>query len=388
MDKKENESKDKNKILDKKQIKNNNKSKENTPESNIEKEEIKEYDVFDKNESIKRSGIYLGYELRLIFRVFISLVFFIILIFLVKLLISLNTTNKEFYSENSSSSYSVCLLENKYYEETCLSENKQYLSYLVDNIQYVFSYNTAYNYKVSKKYEYNVDAHLKIFSQDNDSQVLYEKDYILMDTKELSDVNSVFTISDVVTIPFKQFNGFVNEYSNNYSILSNAEVTVNVNVNGKAVSTLTVPLGKQSFNIVKKDTNQNVSIDSHIKNKMKSSSTLYLIFVIITGFLFILSIVYLLYYIFKTFNHNDYKKYQNEVNKILKNYDRIIVEVKDYGNLFNDKTIVKVKSILELIDVRDTLDKPILHVKINSIKDGFYVEDKDKIYSFVMKSDY
>ena len=49
------------------------------------------------------------------------------------------------------------------------------------------------------------------------------------------------------------------------------------------------------------------------------------------------------------------------------------------------KTIIKVENFLELVDVRDTLDKPILHVKINSIKDGFYVDEGNKVYEFIMK---
>ena len=55
-------------------------------------------------------------------------------------------------------------------------------------------------------------------------------------------------------------------------------------------------------------------------------------------------------------------------------------------NLLIGKNIIKVESFLELVDVRDTLDKPIMHVKINNIKDAFYVDDHDKVYSFVMKS--
>ena len=108
---------------------------------------------------------------------------------------------------------------------------------------------------------------------------------------------------------------------------------------------------------------------------------------IIGGIIWKTLVIIITLFLFKYRRKNDdISKYKNELSKLLKNYDRIIVEVKDIGRLFDNKLIIKVDSFLELVDVRDTLDKPILHVKINNIKDGFYVDDGNKIYSFVMKS--
>ncbi len=49
------------------------------------------------------------------------------------------------------------------------------------------------------------------------------------------------------------------------------------------------------------------------------------------------------------------------------------------------KTIYKVGSFLELIDARDTIEKPILFVRINNIKSIFYVIDNDIVYKYTMK---
>ena len=45
------------------------------------------------------------------------------------------------------------------------------------------------------------------------------------------------------------------------------------------------------------------------------------------------------------------------------------------------------ESIEELMDARNTLEKPIVYERINSIKSKFYVEDGNTIYVYVMKDD-
>lgn len=82
---------------------------------------------------------------------------------------------------------------------------------------------------------------------------------------------------------------------------------------------------------------------------------------------------------------NKTSKFQKQLNSILGNYDRIIVEVSDVSSILVDKKLLEISDFLELVDVRDTIDKPILHVKINDVKHAFYVEDKDKVYEYILK---
>ena len=77
--------------------------------------------------------------------------------------------------------------------------------------------------------------------------------------------------------------------------------------------------------------------------------------------------------------------YRNVVDNILKNYDRIIVEVSDVSGILEGKKIITINDFIELVDLRDTLDKPILHLKVNEIKNAFYVEDVDKVYEYIIK---
>lgn len=339
------------------------------------------------SKNTSNNKIYIGYEIRIGIRLIASLIFIVLFIILMIKYKSYNQNTNEYYSENSQSSYSVCLNENEFYEESCLGENRQYLTKLVKNIPFIFSYNSLYSYQIEKIYEYSVTAHLKIFSQDNESSILYEKIFNLIDKTEFKDKSSVFTIANDVVVPFNEYQNLVTKYNNDYGVLSNSEVVIDFNVNDKSVSSITIPLGKQTFSITKHDTENTVLIDSDLKKTINKNSTLLLICMLISGIAAIISVILSLLYYFKYSNKKDeMTKFRNELKNILKNYDRIIVEVNDVSKLLENKVIIKVENFLELVDVRDTLDKPILHVKINSIKEGFYVEDNDKVYSFIMKA--
>ena len=77
--------------------------------------------------------------------------------------------------------------------------------------------------------------------------------------------------------------------------------------------------------------------------------------------------------------------YQKKLNHILNTYDRVIVTLNDKSTIVNDQEIYKVQTFLELLDVRDTIDKPILYYKVNNIKSEFYVQDINKTYKFTLK---
>ena len=78
-------------------------------------------------------------------------------------------------------------------------------------------------------------------------------------------------------------------------------------------------------------------------------------------------------------------KYQDKLNEIFREYDRLIVIARD-GYVSNiKKKIIKVNTFEELLDARDILEKPIIFSKINDIKCEFIVEDDDKLYKYVLK---
>lgn len=62
----------------------------------------------------------------------------------------------------------------------------------------------------------------------------------------------MFTISDSTEIPYRDINKLVVDYNNKYSLISNADLEVNFIVDNKNISSLSIPMGKQTFTVSKK----------------------------------------------------------------------------------------------------------------------------------------
>ena len=88
------------------------------------------------------------------------------------------------------------------------------------------------------------------------------------------------------------------------------------------------------------------------------------------------------YYI--TLHSKKISKYDKLINKILKEYDRLIVETSTSID-FNDYNIFVIESFNELVDVRDNLQLPIMFL---NLKDQglaqFYVLQDNNLYLYTI----
>ena len=78
-------------------------------------------------------------------------------------------------------------------------------------------------------------------------------------------------------------------------------------------------------------------------------------------------------------------KYQTLLTQILREYDRIIVIARDGYESNVKKKVIKVANFDELLDARDTLEKPIIYSRVNDVKSEFIVEDDEKLFKFILK---
>ena len=76
--------------------------------------------------------------------------------------------------------------------------------------------------------------------------------------------------------------------------------------------------------------------------------------------------------------------FELEVKKLLSDYDRIIVESKGNNYNLNDKQLIELDSFIELVDVRDTLEKPIIYIRKNEYTRDFLVQDNELVYRYRM----
>lgn len=142
--------------------------------------------------------------------------------------------------------------------------------------------------------------------------------------------------------------------------LSEKAIEININADNNDITKLIIPVGKVVLN------------------------QKYLIVEII---LFIMSVIFFL--IFMKHLAKKFKKvtyYDKYVNKLLKEYDRLIVETKT-KLVITKYNIIEVKSFTELLDVRDNLKEPIIYYNvIEHIEGIFYIKSHNDIYLLTVKN--
>jgi len=109
--------------------------------------------------------------------------------------------------------------------------------------------------------------------------------------------------------------------------------------------------------------------------------------IIISVILLVLSIVFLIKSIRLIGLINNKKSvYDKYVERLLTEYDRLIVETNTYP-VREDTIIIKISKFAELLDVRDSLKMPIMYYSITKHhKCYFYIAHENKIYLNVVKS--
>lgn len=289
------------------------------------------------------------------------------------------------YQKNSTANYQVCLKENDYYKDTCQKENIEYISSLTDKIRADFTYTEVYQEKVNKKYKYYINSEIITQTDQEDAKDLLKEEKPLTETKVYNGEANVININETIEIPFQKYNDYAQKYINDYSLMGNSKIVISLIIkNGdeeQEVSSISIPLTNVTYNITKTETAEQTA--EYVTKSDSNIKKIFIITIIISSILLLISILSIIKFIYKTTNKQS--KYQKEIKRILNIYDRVIITLEDKNTIVNENEVYTVKTFLELLDVRDTIDKPILYYKVNDIKTEFYVQDINKTYKYTMK---
>lgn len=363
---------------------------EETTLSDTEKKEEhleKKENISDKTEYKLNNRPYFSFEARVILMLLGIFTLFAISCFFIIKTIKYGTNEIVSYDEVSKVNYHVCLNENTIYQDSCLAENMQYVSSIVHNIATSFKYNVDFSENINYDISYNVVGALEIYDINDPTKLLLKQEETLLRKTKLTDESNNININADVDINYAKYNNIVEEYKKRYNLdlVANLKVILYVNdlKENRNVAYITIPLGKQTFNISKNNIsnlNQKVKIivNSWNKNTIFYGSIATLIL------LFSLILLYkMTHLVWKVTNNRN--KYQAKLSQILREYDRIIVVARDGYESNVTKKIIKVESFDELLDARETLEKPIIYSKVNPVKSEFIVEDDEKLYKYVFK---
>ena len=330
---------------------------------------------------------HFGFEKRVILMGSITVISFVLAIIFCYQAINYSDVDNVSYSERSSVTYSVCLHDNDYYKGQCQSSGMQYISTLTKSIPVVFNYNINYSSAVNYKLDYYILGKTIIYDRDDASKVLYRDDKLLSERKSVEGTDVIAKLNTKIDVAFKDKNDFVNGYKSKYALNSLASYEVVLYVDdGKGpreVASVSIPLSMQTFGISEETVANDDQLVSMEKAGLASINTVFGLVGGVFGILGAVILVKLIKLIYVTIDGGT--PYEKKLSQILAEYDRVIVMSKSEYKINPDKQFIKLDSFFELLDARDTLEKPIIYEKVNSVKSYFYVEDDERIYRYAMK---
>lgn len=286
------------------------------------------------------------------------------------------------YNEVGSLHYKVHLNDKTYYGTDYLDEGMQYISSIIDNIEFNYDYNA--NFKRHDKFDIttNITANVKIVDTQS-GKTIYEKSDALSNNTSKKDE---LKVSENYTLDFKQYNQLANEFKTKYGISAECKLNLNyviqykdekTGINQSRLMTVEIPLSEQMINLTKSEDINNDS--SYIVSTQKSMlNTVLFIVSIILLIATALCIVKLMDMIKKRIDAES--KYDRFLKKVLREYDAYItISDSDYSD--NNKKKLKITTFKELLDVRNNLEKPIIYHKVDKDTSKFSIIS-DEIYEY------
>ena len=298
--------------------------------------------------------------------------------------------------ETGTVDYKVYLKDNDFYQDKYLGKGMQYIASLINTVSISFDYENRYSNIVNYDYNYDITAKILVTDKYDNSKVLYEKEEKLVENKHGSSMDDDYVLVENVDIDYDKYNAYVTSFKETYSldVDSNLIVTMKINhrgnykgkdvVNKVSELNISIPLTKNtidiSMNTNKVDSNMDIAIDESVI----SNKTVFTLGIMLSG-LSLLSIIIL---IITKDGKNDI--YRREVNRIIKNYDRLII-TSSQPNIdeSNYKNIIRVMSIEELIDVTEISNEPIIYYEVvPNEKSYFIVLKQDTLYKLTISRAY
>ncbi len=335
--------------------------------------------------------------------VIIGLIGLVIFFLLASLALTFKSNYKLHYSENSNLDYTVNLKDNSFgMKPITKSDDKEIISSLVDTIDAKFSYNFKSNENLGLEYSYYVKASVQV--DNSEGKNFYKEDEMLIEKKEFSDLsNNMFKINENVNINYEKYNNLAKQFVNTYGISADAKLVVGlyIDVVGKhanfdkklsdsAVVELSIPLTTKTTEI-KLNYQLSNSQDQILQYKSTIINNPYLFGIAVTlGVIDLIAMISIIIWIIKNRDHNTL--YKKKLDKILKDYERYISETvitERVEDMMKTRSlrIEVVKDFDGLIDIRDSLGKPILfHEERPGQEAVFYILSDRVGYIYVMRA--
>jgi len=344
----------------------------------------KEHKIFDM---LKRKSIIIKY------------VIFIVLIFIVTTMLLTKATKENksediIYTESSNVDYKVYLKPNDFFETRYLGKDNQYIASIIDYIEVDFNYNLEASEKnVDYAYTYKIVAETKVEDKENHNTLYEFKEDLIGEKEYKANTNSKLRINEPIKVDYNKYNDIINRFVNAYDLDgSNSTLTINMYVDVKddvektsksntpAIS-LTIPLTTKTMAIDIESNSVNENDISVCKTVNKGK---YLFGVMVLLIIDIILVVKLVVFIKDT--KNEKAVYNMRLRKIMSNYGSYIQKLNNEFE-FDGYQILEIKSFEDLLQVRETINKPILMTeKAIVMETYFFIPSEKNVYIYELKA--
>lgn len=306
------------------------------------------------------------------------------------------------YSDSSELDYNVYLKKNDFYTTPYLPKDRVYISTLIDYIDASFNYNFDVVEDINLGYKYYISA--KVVVDSSSGKRIFESEDMLLDKTRLQRVkDKKFSIKENVKIDYNKYNQLASSFINKYELSAKANVLVSMYVdvagtyekfekelNDSAVVSFEIPLTANTTEL-----KMNYDLKNNVNEKFEYGKTR-----IIHPFLFALSIliaiidiIWFIYELVIYVQNKDVKvKYKEKLKKIFRDYGPYISKKARSTNTRDimytmSLRIEVVNSFDDLINVRDSIEKPILFYEaIPGEQAIFYIIDTKVSYIYIMNA--
>lgn len=312
------------------------------------------------------------------------------------------TFQKEYvvnYTDKSNLDYNVYLKPNEYYPTQSLPKNKNYVSTLIDYIDADFDYTFTSSDKFDLEYTYYIQADVLV--NNTQGKNIFKQEEVLLEKKNFQDANgNKFNIKENLKIDYEKYNQLATSFVNKYEISADSKVVVSLYIDvagkhadfdkklkDKAVISLEIPLTNKQVDITmdyKLSNNKNEVFQyksTTIKNPVLFGIS------IVLAIIDAITIIGLVIYIIKS--RDNVTIYKQRLKKILRDYNGYICETNNFRRteIDNDLRLEYVKTFDDIINIRDSIEKPILfHEERRGERAIFYLIDENVAYIYVMRA--
>jgi len=299
----------------------------------------------------------------------IAIVVAIVILFFAISFFRIDNEHRISYAESSVVDYKVYLKDNDFYEEDYLGKDQAYIASLIKNVVADFDY----SYKLESK-EVNYSATYSIGAQvvlavKHTSKVLFEKDYPIKENVSVFSTGKELFIKETATLDYDLYNDLARNLVDTYKlsdVSSSLRLYLSVNVDGSCAdfeskklsvrtTTMIIPLTQELVEI-----NINASLPYSESNVIvcgEYDKSVYKDIAIGCSIFEALLIIELIIYIYAT--RNDDINYEIKVKRLVNAYKSYIQKILTEFNS-DGYQVLKVDTFNEMLDIRDTVNLPIL----------------------------